>query len=311
MVEQLSDRIPVSQLCRELPISRSGYCAWRKRRTAPPCQWRQEDARLLPLIEAAHKASRGAYGYPRVCLALRDEGETVGPGRVARLMRELNIQGLRTHRRRIGTTISDPAAQKAANILNRDFTAQAPDQKWVSDVTYVETKAGWLYLAVVLDLYARKVVGWATSADFNAALVCKALENALATRKAPALHHSDRGVQYTSLDYQKMLAEAQIQPSMSRVAQPYDNAVMESFFATIKEERLHTEPYTSHGQAKAAIFEYIESFYNVTRFHSTNGGVSPNARERAFHEQQPSNKNNKNSNKDPEMEKATMTATFA
>lgn len=313
MVEQLRKKIPVSQLCRELPISRSGYCAWRNRRTAPPCKRRQEDARLLPLIEAAHKASRGAYGYPRVYLALRAEGETVGPARVARLMCEAGICGLRTHRRRIGTTSSDPAAQKAANILNREFTAATPDQKWVADVTYVETQAGWLYLAVVLDLYARKVVGWATSADFNAALVCKALENALATRKAPALHHSDRGVQYTSLDYQKMLAEAQIQPSMSRVAQPYDNAVMESFFATIKEERLHKESYVSHRQAKAAIFEYIESFYNVTRFHSTNGGVSPNSRERAFQQAQQAmnNKNNKNSNKSAEMEKATTTVTVA
>lgn len=310
MVEQLRDEIPVSQLCRELGVSRSGYCGWRKRRKGPASQRRQEDERLLPLIKSAHEESRGAYGYPRVCLALRDEGETVGPGRVARLMRELNIQGLRTHRRRIGTTISDPAAQKAANILNRDFTAQAPDQKWVSDVTYVETRAGWLYLAVVLDLYARKVVGWATSADFNAALVCKALAQALETRNAPALHHSDRGVQYTSLDYQKMLADNQIQSSMSRVAQPYDNAVMESFFATIKEERLHREPYATQRQADAAIFEYIESFYNLTRHHSTNGGVSPNKHERAFHEAQLSSKGN-NSNNSADMEKTTTTAAVA
>ena len=315
MIEQLRDEVPVSQLCRELDVSRSGYCAWHKRRKAPPCRRRQEDARLLPLIAATHKASRGAYGYPRVCLALRDSGETVGRGCIARLMREAGLQGLRTHRRRIGTTVSDPAAQKAANLLNRDFTATAPDQKWVSDVTYVESKQGWLYLAVVLDLYARKVVGWATSADFNTALVCKALEQALATRKAPTLHHSDRGVQYTSLAYQEMLAAARIQPSMSRVAQPYDNAVMESFFATLKTERLHTERYATHRQAEAALFEYIESFYNVTRHHSTNGGKSPNARERAHHEQQSSNnknsKNSKNSKNDPEMEKATTTVTFA
>lgn len=315
MVEQLRDEVPVSQLCRELDVSRSGYCAWHKRRKAPPCRRRQEDARLLPLIVAAHKASHGAYGYPRVCLALRDEGETVGPERVARLMRELGIQGLRTHRRRIGTTVSDPAAQKAANVLNRDFTADAPDQKWVADVTYVEYKQGWLYLAVVLDLYARKVVGWATSAIFDKELVCKALNEALATRKAPALHHSDRGVQYTSLAYQELLAGARIQPSMSRVAQPYDNAVMESFFATIKAERLHTERYATHRQAEAAIFEYIESFYNVTRYHSTNGGKSPNALERAYHEQQSSNSknsnNNNNSNNNPEMEKTTTTVAVA
>ena len=221
-------------------------------------------------------------------------------------MREAGLQGLRTHPRRNGTTVSDPAAQKAANVLNRDFTAVAPDQKWVSDVTYVETKQGWLYLAVLLDLYARKVVGWATSASFDKELVCKALEEALATRKAPALHHSDRGVQYTSLAYQQMLAAAGIQPSMSRVAQPYDNAVMESFFATLKEERLHTERYATHRQAEAAIFEYIESFYNCTRLHSTNGYKSPNALERTYQEQHISiSKKNNNSNKNPEMEQAT------
>lgn len=312
MIEQLRDEVPVSRLCRELDVSRSGYCAWHKRRTAPPCRRRQEDARLLPLIVAAHKASRGAYGAPRISRALRASGETVGRGCTARLMRAAGLQGLRTHRRRIGTTVSDPAAQKAANLLNREFTATAPDQKWVADVTYVESKQGWLYLAVVLDLYARKVVGWATSADFNAVLVCKALEQALTTRKAPVLHHSDRGVQYTSLAYQEVLAQNNIQSSMSCVAQPYDNAVMESFFATLKEERLHTERYATHRQAKAAIFEYIESFYNLTRLHSTNGYKSPNARERTYHEQQLSKSQGKakNNKKVPGMEKA-KTAPFA
>ena len=309
MVDQLRDALPVSRLCRALDVSRSGYCAWRKRRKGPPCRRKQEDARLLPLIVEAHKASRGAYGYPRVCLALRDAGERVGPARVARLMRTLHLQGLRTHRRRSGTTVSDPAAQKAANLLNQDFTATAPNQKWVADVTYVPTAQGWFYLAVVLDLYARKVVGWATSASFDQALVAKALQEALATRQAPALHHSDRGVQYTSLAYQQLLAKAQIQSSMSRVAQPYDNAVMESFFATLKEERLHTERYATHRQAEAAIFEYIESFYNRIRYHSTNGGVSPDARERAYYAAQPAGKGN-NNKKDPGMEKA-KTAAFA
>lgn len=305
MVEQQRDERTVKHLCHGLGVSPSGYYAWRRRRLAPPSVRQQEDARLTVRIVAAHKASRGAYGSPRICAALRAEGTTISRHRVTRLMRGANIQGLRTHRRRIGTTTSDPAAQKAANVLNRDFTATAPNQKWVADVTYVESGQGWLYLAVVLDLFARKVVGWHTSATFDQELVCKALELALATRKAPALHHSDRGVQYTSIAYQKMLVEAEIQPSMSRVAQPYDNAVMESFFATLKEERLHTERYATHRQAQAALFEYIESFYNRTRLHSTIGNTSPDAFEQQYREQQELNKGN--NNKDPGME-TTRTA---
>lgn len=311
MIEQLRGTVSVSRLCRTLAVSRSGYCDWNKRRQAPPCRRRQEEARLLPLIAAAHKASRSAYGSPRVCRALRDSGERVGRGCIARLMRQAGIQGLRTQRRRLGTTTSDPAAPQSANLLNRDFTATAPNQTWVSDVTYVETKQGWLYLAVLLDLYARKVVGWATSATFDKELVCKALRQALATRKAPALHHSDRGVQYTSLAYQQLLAAAGIQSSMSAVAQPYDNAVVESFFATLKAERLHTERYATHRQAEAAIFEYIESFYNRIRIHSTNGYQSPDTLERSYHEQHPApsktRKTRKNNSKDPGMEQATTT----
>lgn len=312
MVEHLRAEVSVRQSCRELGVSRSGYWAWRRRQAGSPCRRRQEDARLLPLIAAAHKASRSAYGSPRIRAALCAAGERIGLQRVARLMRAASLQGLRTHRRRIGTTVSDPAAHKAANVLNRAFTATAPDQKWVADATCVETRQGWLYLAVVLDLSARKVVGWATSASFNQELVCKALKQALATRQAPTLHHADRGVQYTSDAYQQMLAAHNIQSSMSRVAQPYDNAVMESFFATLKAERLHTERYATHRQAEAAIFEYIESFYNRTRLHSSNGYQSPNARERTYHAQQlygkAKNKNSNNNN--PGMEQAT-TATLA
>lgn len=313
MIETQRKEHSVSQLCRVLSVSRSGYLAWRTRCSAPPCQRQQQDERLKPLIVAAHKASRGAYGYPRIWRALRNQGETVGPARVARLMRELQLKGHRTHRRRIGTTTSDPSAQSAANLLNQEFTATAPDQKWVSDVTYVETQEGWLYLAVVLDLYGRKVVGWATSAHFDQTLVCKALAQALRTRKAPALHHSDRGAQYTSLVYQEMLATAHIRSSMSRVAQPHDNAVAESFFATIKVERLHTERYITRRQATAAIFEYIESFYNVVRFHSANGGVSPDTHEQAyFHALSGTDERNDTvNNKDPEVDRTTSSMTLA
>jgi putative transposase len=306
MVEKLREQHTVKRLCRALSVSQSGYYAWRKCRQTPPSARRQEDARLTAQIVAAHKASRGAYGSLRIRAALCDTGTQIGRCRVMRLMRAADLQGLRTHRRRVGTTVSDPAAQKAANILNRDFTAKTPNQKWVTDATYIETRQGWLYLVVLLDLFSRKVVGWATSADFNAALVCKALKAALETRAAPALHHSDRGVQFTSLDYMALLKKNKIESSMSRIAQPYDNAVMESFFATLKEERLHGVHFATHQQAQAALFEYIESEYNRTRIHSTIGYTSPDAFERKYWAQQALQKDTGNNNcNNPDKEKAT------
>ena len=277
VAEQAAQHHSVERACAALRVSPSGYYAWQQRK-ALPCPRRQADVRITDQIRAVHQAHHSCYGSPRIHAALRATGEQVSKHRVARLMREAGIQGRRSQRR-VGTTVVDPQAQVAANLLNRDFTAQAPNQKWVADVTYIATAQGWLYLAVVLDLFARKVVGWATSSRFDQELLIQALKMALETRPPPLLHHCDRGVQYTSLSYQQLLAKNKIQASMSRTAQPYDNAVMESFFATLKEEKLHHARYATYQQAESALLHYIEGFYNRTRLHSTLGYRSPDAYE--------------------------------
>lgn len=284
MVEQAAQDHSVERACTALMVSPSGYHAWQQRKQRP-CQRHQEDVRITDQIRAVQHAHYGCYGSPRIHAALRAAGEVVSKHRVARLMREGGIEGKRTHRR-MGTTVANPQAQAAANLLNRDFTAEAPNQKWVVDVTYIPTAQGWLYLAVVLDLFARKVVGWATSTNFDQKLVILALEEALETRPAPLLHHSDRGAQYTSLSYQQLLADHAIQSSMSRTGQPYDNAVTESFFASLKEEQRHAKRYTSYQQAESALLAYIEGFYNRTRLHSTLGYLSPDACEHIYWQQQ-------------------------
>lgn len=313
MVEQAAQDHSIERTCSALMVSPSGYHAWQQRKQTP-CQRHQADVRITEQIRAVHHANYGCYGSPRIHAALRAEGETVSKHRVARLMRESGIEGKRTHRR-IGTTVTDPQVQAAANLLNRIFTAPAPNQKWVVDVTYLPTAQGWLYLAVVLDLYARKVVGWATSTSFDQQLVMLALEQALETRPAPTLHHSDRGVQYTSLAYQQLLAENGIQSSMSRTGQPYDNAVMESFFATFKEEQLPARRYATVQQAESAVLRYIEGFYNRTRLHSTLGYLSPDTYERNYRQRQrtlqqpadrPSNNNNNKNCPDKEKAKAVL-----
>jgi len=311
MVEQAAQQHTLERTCTALMVSPSGYHAWQQRKTSP-CQRRRDDIRITEQIRAVHHANHGCYGSPRIHAVLRTEGERVSEHRVARLMRAAGIEGKRTHRR-VGTTVADPQAQAAANLLNREFTASAPNQKWVVDVTYVPTAQGWLYLAVVLDLFARKVVGWATSTSFDQNLVIKALQQALKTRKAPALHHSDRGVQYTSLAYQQLLAKNKIKSSMSRTGQPYDNAVMESFFATLKEERLHHERYASVQQAESAILGYIEGFYNRIRLHSTLGYLSPDAyeqnhrqRQRALQQSPDRRRHNKKNCPDKEKAKAAF-----
>jgi putative transposase len=309
MVEQAAPDHSLERACAALLVSPSGYHAWQQRKQTP-CPRRQDDVRITEQIRAVHHAHHGCYGSPRIHAALRAAGEAVSKHRVARLMREAKIEGKRTHRRS-GTTVADPQAQAAANLLNREFTATAPNQKWVADVTYIATAQGWLYLAVVLDLFARKVVGWATSTNFDQQLVLLALEQALATRPAPTLHHSDRGVQYTSRAYQQLLADRGIQASMSRTGQPYDNAVMESFFASLKEEQLHHARFATYAQAESALLHYIEGFYNRTRLHSTLGYLSPDAYEHNYQQLQQApqrplhrrtlNTNNKNC---PDKEKA-------
>jgi putative transposase len=267
-------------MCRVLGVSRSGYYAWQARQPSPR---RQANVVLLEQIRQVHTASRQTYGAPRIQAALRQSGIFCSRKRVAHLMRQHRLVGCRPHHR-LHTTQRDPQAVPAPNWLNQDFHSPAPDRKWVADMTYIATAEGWLYLACVLDLYSRQIVGWAMADRMDTALVQSALEMAV-RRRRPAqglLHHSDQGSQYTSELYRQCLAKYQCQESMSRVGNCYDNAVMESFFATLKAE-CAIQPFASRAQARSAIFEYIEAWYNRVRLHSSLGYLSPLEFERSGH----------------------------
>lgn len=243
---------PIKTLCRVLEVSVSGYYAWRQR---APSRRSQEDALLSERISCIYQANRQVYGSPRIHAALHADGQACGKKRVARLMRACGLSAkLRRHRTR--TTDSQHEHPVAANVLGRDFTASAPNTKWVADITGVWTMEGWLYLAVVLDIYSRMVVGWAMDAHREAVLVENALQMALARRhpEPGLLHHSDRGSQYTCQDYQELLARAGIVVSMSRKGDCYDNALMESFNGTLKTECVERESYQSRSQARQSIF---------------------------------------------------------
>jgi putative transposase len=263
----------VNRMCHVLGVGRSGYYAWRKR--APGTREEANQA-LLVLIKAEHEASRKTYGSPRLHVALQRQGVVCGHNRVARLMRLHDIVTLTRQKYHPVTTQRDPEAVPAPNHLNQDFTATQPNQKWVCDFTYIETHEGWLYLAVVLDLFSRKVIGWAMSKTMDAALVITALRMALLERHPAAglLHHSDRGSQYTSAAYRNCLTQALATLSMSGAGNCYDNAVMESFFGTLKTECV-TDPFTTRSLARTTIFEYLEVWYNRQRLHSTLGYHSP------------------------------------
>lgn len=267
----------VTILCRCLRVTRSGFYAWARRE---PSARVQRDGQLRVKIRAFHAASRQRYGRPRIWKDLVEDGEAVSEKRVGRLMREDGLRG-RTRRRFKATTMSDHTDPVAPNRLERAFTAEAPNQRWVSDTTeFVIGGSQKMYLAAVLDLYSRFIVGWAVSAVNDRRLTIKALEMAL-ERRGPdtgLLHHSDRGCTYTAEDYQTLLATRGIVCSMSRRGNCYDNAVMESFFATVKTEL--AEHFASFGEAKMALFDYIEVFYNQRRRHSTLGQISPAAFER-------------------------------
>lgn len=260
-------------LCRVLQVSRSGYYAWRGR---PPSPRAVSDAQLALEIKVVHQRSRGTYGSPRVHAELRAQARTVGRKRVARLMR---CQGLAARRKRRyrATTDSKHPFPIAPNELARGFEVTAPDVAWVTDMTYVWTREGWLYLAAIVDLFARRVVGWAASDRITTQLPLEALGQALRRRRpAPGLlHHSDRGSQYASGDYRAALATAGLRCSMSRKGDCWDNAVAESFFATLKAELVHDADYATRTAALAAIGEYIDVFYNHQRRHSHNGYESP------------------------------------
>ena len=264
---------PVRVLCRTLKVSASGFYAWCQRDRSDRAK---RDAALKVQILAAHAASDKTYGSPRIHEDLKTAGENIGRKRVARLMQDEGIEGQRKRRFRV-TTDSRHSHPVAANKLNRDFTVSAPNKVWVSDITYIWTREGWMYLAAILDLFSRRVVGWSIAPYVDRTLALDALGMALRTRQpGPGLlHHSDRGVQYASGDYQKLLAEHGIDCSMSRKGDCWDNAVAESFFSTLKAERVHRTDYITRSQARASVFEYIEAFYNPRRRHSALGYLSP------------------------------------
>lgn len=264
---------PVTLLCQTLQVTRSGYYAWRR---APESPRAQEDRRLLAVIKTLHTASKATYGSPRIHAALRQQGEACGRHRVTRVMRAHGV--IAKHRRKFrATTNSDHALPVAENVLDRQFTPTAANQVWLSDITYVPTGEGWLYLAAVMDLAYRGIVGWAMSERIDRTLACDALTAALARcRPAPGLlHHSDRGSQYASADYQALLTQQGVIPSMSRKGNCWDNAPMESFFHSLKVEWLHDQTFRTRAEARQAIFTFIEIWYNRQRLHSTLGYRTP------------------------------------
>jgi transposase InsO family protein len=263
-------------MCTVLEVSRSGYYAWRRRKPAPR---QQRAAKLTDEIRQVHAASRQTYGSPRVHRALEQQGVTCCENTVAKLMRQCGIRSRRSKKFRVSTTDSRHEHAVAANTLDRQFAREHINQAWVADITYIPTRAGWLYLAAILDLCSRKIVGWATADHLRSELVGTALQMALWQRSpsGPLLHHSDRGVQYACDDYQQLLAEHEIDVSMSRTGNCWDNAVMESFFSTLKQELVHHADFATHDEARAALFEYIEVFYNRQRLHSALDYVSPHS----------------------------------
>jgi len=272
---------PVGVICRVLRVSRSGFYAWRKRPASARAKRQQE---LLEKIRVAHQENQELYGSPRVHRALLIDGQIVSRNTVARLMRQAKIRA--KSRRRFIPRTTDSAHQKpvADNKLNRDFGARSIDRKWLADITYIPTAEGWLYLAAVLDCFSRRIVGWSMAEHLQTDLAADALKMALLQR-APhgreLMHHSDRGVQYASEDYQHLLSERGIQVSMSGRGDCYDNAMMESFWATLKSELVHLRRYATREQARQSIFEYIEVFYNRKRLHSSLGYQSPESFEAA------------------------------
>jgi len=262
-------------LCQVLNVSRSGYYRWCRQ---PTSARRRRDSELAAQIAAAHRKGRGSYGAPRIVRELRDQGTRISQRRCARLMRELGLKGKKRHRRRPRTTDSRHGQPVPANQLAERPTPTGPNQVWVTDITYLRTQEGWLYLAVILDLWSRRVVGWACAVTLHASLVLAALFRAIGERRPPAglLHHSDRGCQYVDDDYRKTLAQHGIEQSMSRAGNCYDNAFAESFFSSFKTETgLEAVIPATRREAELATFDYIETFYNTTRRHSSLGYRSP------------------------------------
>ena len=265
---------PISELCNALEVSTSGYYAWCQREMS---QRQVEDGVWLKRIASIFKASRETYGSPRIHATLKEQGHKIGKKRVARIMQENGIVVRPESTWRCTTTKADPRNAVAPNGLDRDFIATAVNEKWVTDVTFVRTGEGWLYLASMIDLFNREVVGWAMGENNDTVLTLNALDMALEFHNPPVglIHHSDRGSNYTAKDYREALSDRGIECSMSRKGNCWDNAVAESFFATIKKELIHRNKFATSRQAVTAIFEYIEVFYNRVRKHSQLGYTSP------------------------------------
>ncbi|TKK90845.1 IS3 family transposase [Herbidospora galbida] len=271
----------VKRACELLEVSRTAFYA---RRAAVPGPRAVRDGELSERIGGVHRESRGTYGAPRIHAALREEGERCGRRRVARLMRGLGLQGRHRRRRQI-TTIPDPAAAGRPDLIGRTFEPDPGglDTRWCGDITYVRTDEGWLYLATVIDIASRRVVGWATADHLRTKLVTDALRQAWRNRRPtqPVIFHSDRGCQYTSAAYARLAERLDVRLSVGRTGQCWDNALAESFFATIKGELLDERRWPTRAAARSAIFEFIESWYNLHRLHSSLGYVSPAAYEEA------------------------------
>ncbi len=271
------NKFSIERMARMFDVSRSGYYRFAKAR---PSKRTQDNEVLLEKIKKAHKASRQTYGSPRIQAEIISQGTYCSRKRVARLMQQEGIQA-KMKKRFKKTTVTNPKAKAAPNLLSQDFTAQRANQRWVADITYVATAQGWLYVAAVMDLFSRRIVGLVMSERMTSDLVINALKQAITHRRPEQglMHHSDKGCQYTSTNFQALLKENNIIASMSGTGNCYDNAAMESFFHTLKTEHIHFEHYKTREQAMRSIFEYVEVFYNRQRLHSTLGYLSPAAYE--------------------------------
>jgi putative transposase len=282
-IDDHRDEFPVRRMCEVLDVSPSGYYAWRGR---PPSKREMANRELTEKIKIEFKKSGETYGSPRIYQIMRKLGLMGSKNRVARLMRAEGLRAKQTKRYK-SKTKRNRSHRAAPNLLNRDFGAERPNQKWLADITYIPTLEGWLYLAAILDLFSRKIVGWAMSDRMTTDLTLAALKMAICQRQpgADLIHHSDQGSQYTDKRYQDVLKGYKIQPSMNGVATWYDNAPMESFFGTLKSEHVYQCIYQTRDEARPDLFYYIEGFYNRRRLHSSLGYLSPEAHEQLYHKQ--------------------------
>lgn len=264
---------PVLAMCRVLGLSPSGYYAWLNR---PPSKRAERDAELVVKIQTVFDDNRQVYGRPRIFADLKEAGEKVGEKRIGRLMQQEGIQGASRRKRGPKTTRRNKDARPAPDLVERDFAADGPDQLWVADITYIPTWAGFLYLAVVLDAWSRRIVGWAMATHLRTELVLEALNMATWQRRPKqVIHHSDQGCQYTSIAFGLRCKEVDVRPSMGSVGDAYDNAMCESFFATLECELLDRKRFKTQAEARMAVFDFIEGFYNPRRRHSSLGQISP------------------------------------